>query len=190
MDHYEIEACVVRAKNGSTEDLLMLLNQFKPYICKFAGKYRLKDFDTCELVQIGYSAVITAMKKYKVGSNTFSCYAIHSISNAFNDAIKKSARYESELSLNTQIKPNYDSSMEFLELLISPDNVEEEVLKSIGNQKLKEALSKLKVDEIELLMRTYLSNVSLKSYARKNRLNYATVLKKNKRLLAKLKRLI
>lgn len=72
MNHYEIEACVVRAKNGSTADTLMLLEPFKPFIFKSAGRLRLKHYDTNDLVQIGYGAIINAVKKYKIGSNTFS----------------------------------------------------------------------------------------------------------------------
>jgi DNA-directed RNA polymerase specialized sigma subunit len=77
MNHYEIETCVAGAKNGNNEDLLKVLNQYKPFIFKTASKFNIKNYDIHDLEQIGYMAIMHAVAKYKTGSCTFSSYVFH-----------------------------------------------------------------------------------------------------------------
>ena len=42
MNHYEIETCVIGAKNGNKDDLLKVLEQYKPFIFKTARTFKIK----------------------------------------------------------------------------------------------------------------------------------------------------
>lgn len=52
MSHHEIEACVIRAKEGNQEDLLKVLEQYKPFIYKAANQTSIRSCDTYDMLQI------------------------------------------------------------------------------------------------------------------------------------------
>ncbi|MCS6112569.1 sigma-70 family RNA polymerase sigma factor, partial [Clostridium botulinum] len=65
MNYKDIENLVIEAKRGDDEALLKLMVQFKPFIFKTANSFNIKNYDTFDLVQIGYIALINAVDKYK-----------------------------------------------------------------------------------------------------------------------------
>jgi RNA polymerase sporulation-specific sigma factor len=50
MNHYEIEASVIRAKNGNREESLKVLEQYKPFIFKTARTYNIKNYVLYDLI--------------------------------------------------------------------------------------------------------------------------------------------
>jgi RNA polymerase sporulation-specific sigma factor len=186
MNHYEIEASVIRAKNGNREELLKLLEQYKPFIFKTARSFNIIDCDLYDCVQIGYVALINAVAKYKTGSHTFSSYAYESIKNSLRCTARKNAKHGSDLSLNMTLNPNGDSDTEFLDCIDSLKNLEEDILKAERIKEVRRAVSKLPEDEIELVIMVYYSNCSLKTYAEKKGLTYLQATRKKNRVLEKL----
>lgn len=183
MDHYEIEACVVAAKNGNEEALLKLLAQYKSLIFKTAYQYDIKNYEKNDLVQIGYLAILKALKNYRVRSNTFSAYVVKAIKNAFKYTSRQNNKYELDLSLNATVSTGQDSSAEFIDCLESGVNLMEDVLNKQEIAELRKVLLKLAPEDQEMIQAVYFNNCPLKHYARKKGLNYLQAIRKKKRIL-------
>lgn len=186
MNHYEIEASVIRAKNGNREELLKLLEQYKPFIFKTARSFNIIDCDLYDCAQIGYVALINAVAKYRTGSHTFSSYAYESIKNALRCTARKNSKHSSNLSLNAPLNPNESTDTEFIDCIDSLKNLEEDILKAERIKEVRRAVSKLPEDEIELVIMVYYSGCSIKTYAEKKGLTYLQATRKKNKILDKL----
>lgn len=185
MNYNEIETCAVGAKKGNQEDLLKILNQYKPFIFKTARKYNIKNYDIYDLEQIGYMAIISALAKYKTGSLTFSSYVFQSIANAFRYTARKNIKLGTEVSLNSPIDAS-EGNPEYIDCIDSPDNIEDTVLSSYEASEMKNAVAKLPPQEMELVKMVYYNGVSLREYARKKGMSYYMAAKKKDMVLCKL----
>jgi RNA polymerase sigma factor (sigma-70 family) len=180
MTHHEIEACVIRAKAGNQDNLLKILEQYKPFIFKMANQFNIKSCDTYDLLQIGYIAVINSVMKYKTGSHTFSTYAYNSIKNAFKYTARKNASFGKALSINT----------EFIDCIEGEENLEDSIISSERLEEVRSAVAKLPEDEMELIIMVYFSGVSLTAYAKRKQVDYFEAFRKRNRILEKLSRYI
>jgi len=185
MNHYEIETCVIRAKNGNKDDLLKVLEQYKPFIFKTARKFKIKNYDIYDLEQIGYIAIINALAKYRTGSCTFSTYVYESIKNAFKYTARQNSKHEREFSLNSAVDP-HSSITEHINYIDSLENIEEDILRSEETSEIRSALSKLPPHELELVLMVYYKGLSLKYYAEKKGMSYYQASKKKDLVLCKL----
>jgi RNA polymerase sigma factor (sigma-70 family) len=188
MNHHEIEACVIRAKSGSQEELLKLLEQFKPFIIKTSRQFNIRNHDIYDMLQIGYVAIINAVSKYRTGSHTFTCYAFNSIKNAFRMAARKNLRHSEELSLNIQVAVDVEASAEFIDCIKDDTNIEEEVINTEALIKLRKTVSQLPEDALELVVMVYYNNIPLKTYAAKKGMSYYLAKKKRNEILEKLRK--
>lgn len=186
MNHFEIEACVIRAKNGNREELLKILEQYKSFIFKNALNYNIKGYDLYDLVQIGYVTLINAVAKYRTGSQTFSTYAYNAIKNSFRNTARQNLKYSGELSLNSPVDRSEGSDTEFIDSLRSMENLEEDVLKGEEVRRLRRAVSRLSSEDLELVIMLYFSGAPLTLYAAKKGLSYPAALQKRDRILKKL----
>ena len=185
MKHNEIETCVIGAKNGNKDDLLKVLDQYKPFIFKTARKFKIKNYDLVDLEQIGYMAIINALAKYRIGSCTFSTYVYESIKNALKYTARQNSKHEREFSLNSAIDP-YKMTTEYINCLDSPENIEETILRYEESSELKKAVSKLPPHELELVLMIYYKGVTIKEYAAKKGISYYQASKKKDLVLCKL----
>jgi RNA polymerase sporulation-specific sigma factor len=186
MNHHEIEACVIRAKSGSQEDLLKLLAQYKLFIFKTANQFNIRNYDFYDLLQIGYMALINALIKYRTGSHTFSCYAFNSIKNAFRLTARQNFKYKHDLSLNIPVDTDADVSTDFINCIEDDKNLEEHIVNSERIRELRGALARLSEDELELVLMVYYSGATLKTYAEKKGISYYQALVKRDSILEKL----
>jgi RNA polymerase sigma factor (sigma-70 family) len=185
VNHYEIETCVIGAKNGNKEDLLKVLNQYKPFIFKTARNFNIKNYDIYDLEQIGYMALINALSKYRTGSCTFSTYAYESIKNAYRYTARQNAKHEKELSLNAAINP-YNISTEYINCIDSLENLEENILNSEEASEMRRAVSNLPPQDMELVLMLYYKGISLKDYATQKGITYYQASKQKAVVLNKL----
>jgi RNA polymerase sigma factor (sigma-70 family) len=186
MNHYEIEACVLGAKEGNTEDMLRLLEQYKNYVFKIALQFKIKNYEVSDLVQIGYVALMNAVTKYKIGSYSFSCYVFKAIKNALRYTARQHLRYDNELSLDAPLDTQDDNSSKFIDFLNSMVNIEDDLLDSEEIIEVRDAISKLEADEMELIITVYYNKCPLKNYAYKKGLTYLQAIRKKKNILEKL----
>lgn len=189
MNHFEIEACIIRAKNGSREELLKILEQYKPFIFKTAATFNIKDHDLYDMVQIGYVTLINAVAKYKIGAHNFSSYAYNAIKNNFKYTARQNSKRTGEVSLNLPVsEPGLYtlSYVEYIECIDSLENMEEDLIKAENIKELRRAVSKLPSEELELIIMVYYSKCSLKTYAEKKGLTYLQASRRRKKALEKL----
>jgi len=185
VNHYEIESSVIGAKNGNKDDLLKILEQYKPFIFKTAKKFNIKNYDIYDLEQIGYMAIINALAKYRTGSCTFSTYVYESIKNAFKYTARQNSKYENEFSLNLAVDP-YSTNNEYINSIDSQENLEEDLLRDEEASEVKKAVSKLPPQEQELVLMIYYKGISLKNYAAQKGITYYKASKKKDLVLNKL----
>lgn len=186
MDYFEIETCVAKAKSGSEEELMKIIEQYKPFIIKTAKEFNIRNCDTHDLLQIGYMAIINAVDKYKTGSNTFSTYVFNSVKNALRYTARQHSRFEAELSFNTVISPEDNFHNEFINTVPSLVNLEDEILNIENSKELRRVVDKLPPGEAELLFSIYYKGVSIRSYAEKEGISYQKALRKRDHILLKL----
>jgi RNA polymerase sigma factor (sigma-70 family) len=185
VNHHEIENCVTGAKNGSKEDLLKVLQQYKPFIFKTARNFNIRNYDLYDLEQIGYMAIMKALSKYRTGSCTFSSYAYESIKNAFRYTARQNSKQNKEFSLNVAVSPN-GRATEYIDCLASDEDLEDNLLKSEEALDMKRVLSKLPSHEMELVNMVYYEGLSLKNYADKKGIPYYEAYKKKDYILNKI----
>lgn len=186
MNYNEIETCVIRVKSGSEEDFSKLMNQFRPFIYKTANSFNIKSYDIEDLVQLGNIALMKAVLKYKIGSHTFNSYAFNSIKNELRFAARANAKIGNELSINTPVNDSELHETEFVDCLEGPDNLEEDLIKSESNKKLKQAIKLLSDEEIEFVDLIYYKGVQLTKYAEHKSLSYQQALAIKRKVLKKL----
>jgi RNA polymerase sigma factor (sigma-70 family) len=186
MNHNEIETCVIRAKAGSSEDLLKVLEQYKPFIFKTAKQFNIRNHDMYDLLQIGYVTLINAVVKYRTGSHTFSSYAYNAIKNAYKYTARQNSKFSNDLSLNTPVNTEGNINTEFIECIESSENLEEDIIHFEKINEVRSAVSKLSEDDIELVIMVYYSGISLKTYALKKHMSYLQAVRKKNKILEKL----
>lgn len=97
------------------------------------------------------------------------------------------SRYNHELSLNTPLTEAENNYNEFVDCPEAPETIEEELIKHEKTKELRQALSKLTEEELELVIMVYYNKVSIKTYAEKKNLAYLKAIKRKNKILEKLK---
>ena len=160
-----------KAKNNNKDDILFFIEKYQPIINKYAFKYKLKNFDQDDLVQIGNISVITAIKKYDIskGEQSIDSYIINSIKNGFRNLARSQIKYNDESSLNISV----DEDIEIEDLITDSFNLEEYIVDSSINSSLKSILNTLSPSEYQLIKVAYLTpNTTLYRYCIEHNWNY------------------
>lgn len=178
-----------KAKNNNKDAILFFIEKYQPLIIKYAFKYKLKNFDTDDLIQTGNISVIMAINKYDLskGSKSIDSYIINSIKNGFRNLARNQIKYNDESSLNISI----DEDIEIEDLISDSFNLEEYIINSNVNDLLKNLLEALPPDEYKLIKIAYLTpNTTLYRYCIDHNLNYPKKRRQLISLLAKLQEAI
>ena len=160
-----------KAKNNNKDSILFFIKKYQPLIKKYAFKYKLKNFDTDDLIQTGNISVIMAINKYDLskGSQSIDSYIINSIKNSFRNLARNEIKYNNESSLNI----NIDEDIEIKDLISDSFNLEEYIINSNMNDILENILKNLSPNEYKLIKIAYLTpNTTLYRYCINNNLNY------------------
>ena len=178
-----------KSKNNNKDAILFFIEKYQPLIKKYAFKYKLKNFDTDDLIQTGNISVIMAINKYDLskGSKSIDSYIINSIKNGFRNLARNQIKYNDESSLNISI----DDDIEIEDLISDSFNLEEYIINSNVNDLLKNLLKALPPDEYKLIKIAYLTpNTTLYRYCIDHNLNYPKKRRQLISLLAKLQEAI
>ncbi|WP_163195550.1 sigma-70 family RNA polymerase sigma factor [Clostridium thermarum] len=186
MDHYEIEAAVIRAKNGDQAELLKLMEHYKPFIIKTARRFYIKNYDLHDLIQIGYIAVMNAVAKYKIGSNTFTKYATKAIKNYIVHTLVNNSKYKDELSLNNSLMQEENVVEEFIDYVEGGEEPEKVLVAKEEMCSLRKAIGDLPEDEKSLIINVYYKRIPLTTYAVKNGLTYKQARRRKDKALRRL----
>ena len=178
-----------KAKNNNKDAILFFIEKYQPLIKKYAFKYKLKNFDTDDLIQTGNISVIMAINKYDLskGSKSIDSYIINSIKNGFRNLARNQIKYNDESSLNIPI----DEDIEIEDLISDSFNLEEYIVNSSINDLLKNLLKTLSPNEYKLIKISYLTpNTTLYRYCIDHNLNYPKKRRELISLLTKLQKVI
>jgi RNA polymerase sigma factor (sigma-70 family) len=188
MNHLEIESCVINAKSGDSKQMEKLITQFRSFIFRTAKTYNIKNYDLDDLSQIGFTALLNAINKYTPGTHTFSAYAYTSIKNSLNYFTRKNSKFNKDISINTRVFPDSDSSIaiEYLDCIEDTENFVEIFLKLESKKELQYLISKLPAYEKELVHMLFYQKCSLKAYADKKDIPYLHAVKIKNRVLREL----
>lgn len=177
------------AKTNNKDDILFFIEKYKPLINKYAFKYKLKNFDQDDLIQIGNISVITAINKYDIskGEQSIDSYIINSIKNCFRNLARSQIKYKDESSLNILV----DEDMEIEDLITDSFNLEEYIVDSSMKSLLKNILNTLSPSEYQLIKVAYLTpNTTLYRYCIEHNWNYPKKRRELISLMSKLNKLI
>ena len=185
--HFEILLTTLcDAKNSNEKAILFFIEKYQFLIKKYAFKYKLKNYDTDDLIQIGNIAVIVAINKFDPikGGEYIDAYIINSIKNSFKNLARNQIKYKDESSLNIAV----DEDTEIEDLISDSFDLEDYVINSMMIDSLKTALSP---DEFELIRIAYLTeNCTLYRYCIEHNWNYPKKRRELIALLPKIRKLI
>ncbi len=177
------------AKTNNKDDILFFIEKYQPIINKYAFKYKLKNFDQDDLIQIGNISVITAINKYDIskGGESIDSYIINSIKNSFRNLARSQIKYKDESSINILV----DEDMEIEDLITDSFNLEEYIVDSNMKSLLKNILNTLSSSEYQLIKIAYLTpNTTLYRYCIEHNWNYPKKRRELISLMSKLNKLI
>ena len=184
LSYKEIENLVGDSKKGNTISTMELVKHFEPFIFNAVKNVNISGFDTNDLIQVGYSALIVAINKYNVNSNTFCSYAYRAIKNAINYTIRSNVKHNN-LSLNNTI--DEEETMSILDNIQDEANLEDTYFIKANNKELKKALSTLSCEDKELIKEIYFNKTSVRKYAEKHQISYQKALRRKNRILMELR---
>lgn len=178
----------MRVQNGDKKALEKIINMYKPFIVKNARQIYINGYEVEDLIQIGIMALLKSVNKYQLGRKVaFTTYAITVIKNAFNEELRKVISKKWDEKFKCSLNSLNENGIEFMEMLVSEEDVEEDTISKEQIIVLRKALEKLSEDEREIINWFYFKNKPLKEYAEAKRIRPNAAVKKKSRAIDKLK---
>lgn len=117
----EIEALVLKAKNGDKSSMDEVLNKFAPFIVKTARSIFIYGMDMNDLIQEGYISVMKAVNNYDFNKNSsFIPYVMNTVKFNYFYSIRQKTRFNSEISMQALI----EEGIEFGDTFKDDTNIE------------------------------------------------------------------
>lgn len=171
----------IKAKKGDTDAIQLILDSIEPFIISQCRKIFLQNYDFSDLKQIAYIAAIKAMQKMDISkSNSCKSYLMKCVHNS----LKYEARKVLSKPRCNSLENKDSDGITLTDKIMSAENTEDIVLKSLDNEKLKKAFHSLNREDKDIIS-YYISNSygGLKTYADLYSLDYRNVrYKKDKAL--------
>ncbi|MBP1864267.1 RNA polymerase sigma factor (sigma-70 family) [Clostridium tetanomorphum] len=171
--------CLQRWREGDSEALAEIVDNFTPLIIKEASKYNVKCYEYEDLVQHGYLSVIKAVNMFKGEGQAFVPYCIRAIIVNYKALLKGQIKHHREI-------PDefiYDKG----EYVFT---IEDEMIAYEKTKELYEALDKLPLEERQIINGIYIKNNSAKEIAATTNMTYAKVRYRKEKALKKLKKML
>lgn len=185
----DINILIRNAQSGDKKALEELIKMYKPFIIKNAIQIYINGYEVEDLVQIGIMALIKAVNKYdldrKIG---FTTYVITVIKNTFNEELRKVISKKWDEKFKCSLNNVNENGIEFMEMLVSDEDVEEDLMLKEKITIIRKALDKLNESEREIINWFYFENKPLKEYALKKGMNFNTVVKRKCRAVEKVRK--
>lgn len=177
MDFNYVEQLALESKLGIISSKERLLEEFKPFIINFSNNTFIYGFEVQDIQNECYSTLLKCIKMYDPNNHKFVGYAIKSIKNSIFYILRKS---KNRASAEGSEALTSNGDLEYLSLS-NKDELDENILKKCEILEIKDALSKLSIDERELIQIIVFQINSVKTYATQKQIPYSTALyKRNK----------
>lgn len=168
---------VRKAKEGDEAAIQGLIEQYKPFIIKTCGKFKIPSYDFDDLVQYSYLSVLRAIKLYNFGKVHFTSYVMTAISNNLGDLLRKSVKLYREMQEEEGFTFDYEDQS---------FKVESRILEKEKREELSRALKSLNNDEREIIEAYYAKKMPMVAIAEIHGYSVSGIVKKKKRILKKI----
>lgn len=188
IDGVNIESLIIRAQAGDKDALAELIEMYKPFIWKSARQLYINGYEDEDLIQIGVMGLIKAVHKYKPEKKSnFTNFAITVIKNVYNAELRKIITKKWDEKFKCSLNSLTPNGTELVEMLVSDESVEEDIILKEDILILREALKKLSQEEREIITWFYLQNKLLTEYALEKGITKSSAAKRKVRALEKLR---
>lgn len=189
IDGVNIESLIISAQTGDKKAMEELIKMYKPFIIKNARQIYINGYEVEDLIQIGIMGLIKAVYKYQPERKAaFTGFAITIIRNTFNLELRKIINKKWDEKFKCSLNSLTSDGIEFMEMLVSDESVEEDVILKGEIDVLRESLSKLSEDEREIINWFYFEDKLLKEYALEKGISINCAAKRKLRALEKLRK--
>lgn len=171
----DYEYVVKQAQSGDKEAKLILIQQYMPYIKKLARSYKITGYSYQDLTQLGALAVLRAIHKYKLGSNTFRGYVLRAIKNGFAQAGrdgKKRSFYRDYIAGKDNASITIASKVYYYGMLNSVHSLEDKFIEKEEIRQLKCGILRLAPGAKRFIAMLFFKNLSLKQIAKQELISY------------------
>ncbi|WML33457.1 sigma-70 family RNA polymerase sigma factor [Clostridium sp. OS1-26] len=176
---------LIKAKQGDREAMEEIMKRYTPFVIKTARSIYVKGYAIEDLVQEGQASIIKAVNMYDTErGNAFTTYVFNTIKRTLYLLIRAGVKEANCCSLHSLNK----EGCEFIDVLVSTENIEEDTVKKEEKTMLSKALKKLDEGEKEIIYWYYLENKTLNEYANFKEVCYRTAIARKKKSLLKLKK--
>jgi len=171
-----IEELVKKAKNYDRAAMDEILEKFKYFVYKQAGKYIIPSYDYEDLVQHGYLSIIKAVHQYNLDKRSFTTYCTNAVINNYNALLKRKIKHFREI-----------QDQNILDMQVYDFTLEDEVIAYEQTKKLQVALDNLQELERRIIYSVYMEGMNLKEAAADSDVNYRKAIEIRKKSLIKLR---
>ncbi len=162
-----------------------IVKRYTPFVIKTARSIYVKGYAVEDLIQEGRSSIIKAVNMYDTErGNAFTSYVFNTIKRTLYLLIRAGVKEGNCCSLHSLNK----EGCEFIDVLASAENIEEDTVKKEEKTILSKALRKLDEGEKEIIYWYYFENKTLNEYANFKDVCYRTAIARKKKALLKLKK--
>ncbi len=187
----ELEDLVKKAQEGDKISLKKVLKRFQGFMYKIANSIYINGYEIEDLVQIENLALFKAIFKYNCDlKNAFTTYASTVIKNAANSELRSALNKRNGEKFESSLNNTTKEGTEFMDMLLSPEDIEENFLLREDSDLLRKALQLLPCDFREIIYWYYFKEKTLKEYATLKNIKYEAAKKRKERALEKLKQII
>lgn len=167
----ELRELVSLAKDGDKKSLEEIILRFQNLVRKWSWSVYVEGYEVEDLVSVGNQWIIVAVQKYDIESKVnFEAYLQKTIQNNYYDLIKKRARYNYTVSLNSK---GGDGDEDIQSLIEDDINIENMVINKMMLKKLIREINKLSEDDKELIKFAFEDKLGgVKAYANKKEISY------------------
>ena len=154
----EEQRCIAAMHAGDEEARAKLIEHNLRLVAHVVRKYTVPGYTADDLVSVGTLGLIKAVKTYKPDAKTpLSTYAARCIENEVLMLLRASRKYRNDVSLSDPIGTDGDGNdISFQDILGTPeDMVEDEAIRSVNMQQVREALEHLPERERTVLEMRY-----------------------------------
>lgn len=183
-----IESLVLEAKQGNKDALQEIIERFKPFVFKNARCIFISGMDMDDLIEEGYVSIIKAVSNFDMSKNSsFTSYVMYAVKNNYFYSIRKCARYNSNISMQTPT----GEGVELGDVFEDDSDIEGDYIHAEDLERLRLALDKLPFEEkAEALLYFNTEGITLKEIAAQKGIKYTTLVKRKNALVLKLRKMI
>lgn len=173
MEKIKIEQLVANAKKGNFDDMMLIINAYRPLVLKQVKKYSFL-MNSDDIISHCNLSIVLAINKYKLEKKCFSTYVRNAIENNLKNEFRGKSYYETPTDFTTLIASDLNC-------------MEDDIVKKILTEQLQKAIDQLSSYEKRLIDFRFFKDYPLRQIAEIENSNIYKIDKELKEIICKLK---